>query len=86
MKDKKDWEKIKTKFYCEFVFSDGYLAEQKPTKILNFFKKEFQQAKQEGKQDLKKKVEEIVSDYQGFKIDTLGLEMKLCELINDLNS
>jgi signal transduction histidine kinase len=49
----------------------------KVDKLLSLMK----QARQEGIEEAIEEVRKIVGDYQSFKIGTLGLEVKMCELV-----
>jgi len=42
------WEKIRTEFYRKFIFYDGVVGEQRPTRILSFFRGKLEQAREEG--------------------------------------
>ena len=75
---KQDWEKeFDKEYYGSTCNGDGLFNSELYIDIKDFIRSLLQQAKQEGIEEVRK----IVADYQGFKIDALGLETRLCEFI-----
>lgn len=82
--EKEKWEKefeklflYKGRGYWEFdVFKTGNVGN-----LIDFIRTLLSRREKEVREEEREKIRKIVADYQGFKIDKLGLEMELCDYL-----